>query len=250
VPFFKDQKGVAGHILGGWVLSGNYIIASGQRYTPVQGFSAFAGQAGNYSDIGFLGAFVGFDTARPFLGSMSAPQTAVGIFAGDACNLFEPNGGPGTPCAVPANELLSMTAMGPNCGRGATDTLGNPISCSVVPVSKNQVRFIINSGEAQSIFGTPFGNMPRNLPQDAISNFANFSITKRFKISERTSFEFRTSLLNVFNHQNFLSVDAFVEDAGQHTGGTGFGDPSVTNSTFVGSNGGTRRINFGGTFRF
>ncbi len=248
VPFFKEQHGVIGHIMGGWAFNGNYILASGQRYTPVQAFEAFAGQNGNYSDIGFLGAFVGIDTARPFLGNMSAPQTAVGIFAGDACNLYEPTAGGA--CAVPATQLLSMTAMGPNCGKGATDTLGNPLPCAVVPVNKNQVRFIINSATSQSLFGTPFGNMPRNLPQDAITNIAGIGIIKRFKISERTAFEFRASFLNAFNHQNFASIDPFVGDAGQHTAGTGFGDPTVTNSTFVGSNGGTRRINFGGTFRF
>jgi len=58
------------------------------------------------------------------------------------------------------------------------------------------------------------------------------------------------SMLNALNHQNFSSVDPFIEDAGLHQSFTGFGDPSTTGSTFPGSNAGTRRINFGGTFRF
>ncbi|HXA83621.1 MAG TPA: hypothetical protein VNZ47_01000, partial [Candidatus Dormibacteraeota bacterium] len=60
----------------------------------------------------------------------------------------------------------------------------------------------------------------------------------------------RMSMLNAFIHPNFSSVDAFVEDAGNHTAFNGFGDPSLTNSTYPGSNGATRRITFGGTIRF
>ncbi len=35
-PLFKEQHGFVGHILGGWGVSGNYVIASGQPYTPSQ----------------------------------------------------------------------------------------------------------------------------------------------------------------------------------------------------------------------
>ena len=142
--------------------------------------------------------------------------------------------------------------MGPNCGSGAVDNTPahNPVSCATVPIDKSQVRYIINGFAASQVFGTPFGNAARNLSQDAITNSMNFSAFKRVKLGERASFEFRMSMLNALNHQNFSSVDAFLEDAGQHTGGTGFGDPSLTNSTFPGSNGATRRITFGGTLRF
>jgi hypothetical protein len=251
LPFFKEQHGLAGHLLGGWGMSANYILASGQRYTPVQAFAAFGSNPGNPFDIGYLGAFVGFDTARPFLGSLSAPATAVGIYAGDACILFEPTSNQG-PCAPSVNptQLLSLTAMGQNCGRGATDSTGTPLSCAVVPVTNNQVRYITNAVTAESVFGTPFGNAARNLSQDAITNTANFSVMKHIKLGEHASFEFRMSMLNAFNHPNFSSVDPFIEDAGQHAQGTGFGDPSTTNTTFAGSNGATRRINFGGTIRF
>jgi len=243
LPFFKEQHGLAGHILGGWAMSGNFILASGQRYTPIQAFSAFSTATGNPYDLGFLGAFIGFDSARPFLGSLSAPATAVGIFAGDACALFEPTAGGACDPSVSPTQLLSLTAMGPNCGKGATDSLGNPLPCAVVPVTSSQVRYITNAGTAQSVFGTPFGNTARNLSQDAITNTANFSVIKQVKLGEHASFEFRMSMLNALNHANFQSVDPFIEDAGQHAQGTGFGDPSVTNSTYPGSNNATRRIN-------
>jgi hypothetical protein len=119
-----------------------------------------------------------------------------------------------------------------------------------VPVQNNQVRFILNTGIAETIFGTPFGNAGRNIVTDAPTNVANLAVIKRIKFSERASFEFRADALNVFNHMNFSSVDPFLEDAGLHTLGTGFGDVTVTNTSYPGYNGGTRRFSFGGTLRF
>src|SRR5262249_34989333 len=161
LPFFKEQRGVMGHILGGWGVSANYILASGQRYTPVQFFSAFATtclgtpttctgtSGGNYYDLGFIGSFVGVDTARPLLGNINAPASSVGIFAGDACNLFGVTGGTAgtTPVScggtMPDNTLLSMTALGQTCVNFPS------ANCNVVPITKNDVRYIVNAGEAQ-----------------------------------------------------------------------------------------------------
>jgi hypothetical protein len=226
LPFFKEQHGLAGHILGGWGLSGNFILASGQRYSPSQIFAANAFANGNYYDQAFLGAFnSGVDTARPFLGNINAPATAVGAFAPDACNVF------GTGCTITDPNQLVLLVDG-------------------TPVNKNQVRYILNSAQSQLVFGTPFGNAPRNSSQDAITNVANVSVSKRIKMGEHASFEFRMSMLNALNHQNFSSVDPFLEDVGDGKAFDGFGDPSLTNTTFPGSNGATRRINFGGTIRF
>src|SRR5262249_25034421 len=94
LPFFREQKGFFGHLLGGWGASYNHILQNGQRYTPAQITAVAAvsdlgglypGQpfTGDFYDFGFIGGIAGLDLARPFLGSLSAPATAVGIFAGD-----------------------------------------------------------------------------------------------------------------------------------------------------------------------
>lgn len=237
LPFFKDQKGWIGHALGGWGLSANYILQSGQRYTPVQAFSAFATAAGDFYDLGFIGGFAGFDTARPFLGNLSAPATSVGMFAGDACAIFSLTGSDPL-CSLNPNQIISLTAV----GRSGCET-NAAIPCPYVPVTKNDVRFIVNSGQAQTLFGTPFGNTGRNVAQDALTNIANVGIFKRFKLTERSAFEFHTTMLNAFNHPNFVSVDPFLEDGGLSGLGNGFGDPSLTNSV-------QRRIIFGGKLTF
>lgn len=247
LPFFKEQHGLIGHILGGWALSGNYILASGQGYTPTQAVSALF-TAPNYFDSRFWETFIGAETARPFVGNLSAPATSVGMFAGDACAVFSFTGTDPL-CTGNPNQLISLTAVGKSgCESNAA------IGCPFVPVTNNQVRFIMNSGIAETTFGTPFGNASRNLVTDAITNTMNFAVLKRFKFNERSSFEFRMTMLNALNHQNFgangTGIDPFMEDAGLHSNGTGFGDVTVQNTSYPGSNNATRRITFGGTFRF
>jgi hypothetical protein len=247
LPMFKDQHGFLGHAFGGWAISANYLLQSGQRYTPSQ-FSGIASAtaAGDFFDSKFLAAFNGgFDSARPFLGSSSAPITNVGIFLGDACDFFsvctDAGGNLVTSSSANRRQLVSLNSI---------NTTGNTVN-----VTSNQVRYIVNGGTAESIFGTPFGNSPRNIPQTDMTNIANLSVSKRMKLSERTSFEFRASALNVLNHPNFLSVDPFLEDAGLFASGTGFGNPKVTDTVpgvIFGSNAATasRKLVFGGTIRF
>jgi carboxypeptidase family protein len=247
LPFFKEQHGLVGHMLGGWIVNANYVLASGQRYTPIQFGDAAFGSNGDYFDANFLVAFNGggVDQARPFLGSLSAPQTSVGVYCGDLPTVT----GISCPGTLTPTTLISMTAIGQTCFN-FTNNASAALPCNFVTVQNSQVRFIINSATAQGVFGTPFGNTPRNVVRDAISNVANLSILKRIRVSEHNTFEFRADFQNVFNHPNFSSVDPFLDDAGQFGSFTGFGDPKTTGSAYPGFNGGTRRINFGLTFRF
>ena len=142
--------------------------------------------------------------------------------AGDACNLLDSGA---------ASYLRSVTHTTVELDRHGAELLSQFVPCAVVPVTNQNVRFILNSNTSQSVFGTPFGNSPRNPVRDEISNIANFSIIKNVKLGERANFEFHTTFLNVFNHPNFGSVDPFVEDAGLHGAFNGFGDVRQTPST-------------------
>ncbi len=247
VPFYKDQHGLAGHVFGGWAFSANYILESGQRYTPVQGGSAIfttcsgtpstckGASNGDYYDAGFFNAFVGVDIARPFNGNLAAPFNTVGMFAGDACTFFALTGAEPVCNPAIANTLISVNAL--NLGQGIK------AGSTPVTVTKDQVRFIVNSGISESLFGTPFGNVPRNIGTDAITNVANFSVYKRIKLTEKTSIELHTTLLNALNHFNFGSVDPFVEDAGSRSSFNGFADPTLTGAA-------GRRLLIGGKITF
>jgi hypothetical protein len=228
IPAFRSQRGFLGHILGGWSVAATYTLQSGQTYTPVEFFSAYALSPYDVSDIqgapsssSFLGAFnSGSDTARPFLSNPKAPATAIGIYAADACGLF------GAACGAAPNALYDYTAM--NASGGATANTVTP----------NQEHFILNAYEAQTIYGTPFGTAGRNSLRDYWTNIGNFQVTKTSNWGERVRLIWHMSMVNVFNHPNYASVDPFLEDAGLVGVGTGFANPVV-------QNGGNRDIRFG-----
>ncbi|HYX54269.1 MAG TPA: hypothetical protein VE783_12510, partial [Candidatus Limnocylindrales bacterium] len=240
LPFFREQHGFLGHLLGGWQFSADYIWASGQPYTVQQladarvSDGAFSNGVcppaapnpanpciklaafGNFYDNNFVAAFVGgVDSARAFIGNPNAPQSAVGVFAGDYCLAFQqlipaPNQPPSATNPL-KTAVCNTNNMNPNTLL-SLNALNN--GGVITPVTKDQVRFIVNARFAQQIFGTPFGNSPRNALTDAPSNIANASIIKGFKLGEHANFEMHLTANNVFNHFNFANVDPFLDDAG------------------------------------
>jgi hypothetical protein len=242
IPGYKSQQGVLGHLLGGWSFSGEYHIISGQTYTPSQASLNCLSQelsptgtgclsSNSFYDLDFFSAFesVTPDGAmRPYISNPRAPANTVGMYAGDACNIF--GGAVGVPigCDLPATQLVSLNAA------------NNLVETSV---SNSQVRYIANTVMANTVFGTPFGNAGRNSLRDARTNTANFALFKTFNINERVSATLRMIVINPFNHRNYSSVDAFIDDAGLALIGTGFANPSLTG-------GGVRAFRFGAIVRF
>jgi hypothetical protein len=218
LPFYREQHGVVGHLVGGWAVSAAYILTSGQPYTPQQEF--ISASTSNSQDVSFNSAFAGVPDggARPFVSNPAVSPTQVGIYAGDACGAY------GVGCSLMPSELLSLNAI--NNG----DAVGTP-------VTKAQVRFIANGGEADTVFGTPFGDAARNSLRDNKTNNVNLSIFKNVKFWERVTVQLHLDMLNAFNHvqygslPGFSGIDPFIEDAGIHSEFTGFADPTVQAST-------------------
>ena len=205
IPFMRSQQGIVGHILGGWVISGNYIIASGEPYTPSQiELNVLSGGVAN--DTAFDLANPGtLETSRPFVGSLSAPTQNVGIYAADACAVYNVG------CSIAASTLISLNAVNANG--------------SVVNISKNQVHFIANGGEADAIFGNPFGNAGRNSAREYWTNTGNFSLYKNIKFWERVNLQWHMTMVNVFNHPNYTGINPFIENAGNPNFFSGFANP-------------------------
>ena len=222
VPTFREQNGLLGKLLGGWAISGSYIIASGQPYTPTQ-----IALNNTYADAGFLSNFnSGLENMRPFLSNPSAPAGSVGIFDADACSDY------GVGCEQTPNTLMQFDKV------NATGTE------AFTPASA--VRYIVNGPQANLVYNTPYGNAGRNTLRDYHTNIANFALYKDVRVAERIKLQWHMSMENVFNHPNFYSIDPFIDDAGFATEGTGFADPRL----FSGANPnslsqGQRRIRFG-----
>jgi carboxypeptidase family protein len=230
IPFMRSQEGLVGHALGGWAISANYILTSGEAYTPSQELvNVFSGGVAN--DVNFDLANIGtFETSRPFVGSLHAPRQQVGIYAADACALFSAIGNGPIGCGTTPSELISLNAINAAIAAGTTPP--------IVPVTNSQVRFIANGGEADSIFGTPFGNAGRNSLKEDKTNVANFTIFKNLKAWERATVQFHTTLTNAFNHRNYSGINPFIENAGNPGFFSGFANNSL-------QDGGNRTIYFG-----
>jgi len=270
IPFFKEQHGFVGHVLGGWAFSAAYVFGSGQPYTVSQGNilgqTSFTGAGSDYFDAGYSNAFVG-DPAHLFYGNRNAPANTVGAYLGDMCAAASPAGpGPNFPASpyraslfggaactaalatFGPNQLMSVNALNdPTLTGDPRGCVRSSVNCPFVPISTNDVRYIVNGRTAEKIFGTPFGNVARNSLVDAPSNRLDASIFKNIKIGERSNFEMRMSATNALNHFNFASIDPNIEDAGLGNDirvfGAGFGDPSKT-----GANG--RVVSLSGRFTF
>ena len=74
----REQRGVLGHIVGGWQLNGTYILTSGATFTPGQGGNGTIGLGNTYLTAG----------DRPFLTNPNADRRLVGITALDLRWLF------------------------------------------------------------------------------------------------------------------------------------------------------------------
>ncbi len=177
VPYFKEQRGFVGHLLGGWQINGTYILTSGATFTP--------GQTGN----GTIGLGNTYLTAgdRPFVANPNADRRQVAINAVDARLLF-----PGAPLP-PASGALNNTFYSLNL-----------INSDGVfsPVSLNDVKYVFNGPGAAQFFGTPFGSSPRNGERGPIFNQLNMGLFKNIKVFERLTVQLRGEAFNVLNHPN------------------------------------------------
>jgi outer membrane receptor protein involved in Fe transport len=197
VPFYKEQRGLVGHLLGGFQINGNYIYNSPRPFTPSQVLSvSFLGVGNTYSTT------TGNDAIRPFIGSNSAPFGTVGISQVDAYRIgFIDH-------VTNVNGFISFNSL---------NTTGD-----VVTVTKDQVRFILNGPGAARIFGNPFGDMPRNYGRSIPINQLNLGFFKTTKIRENVRLQIRAELYNALNHpqagfgvtRNSQTPDILLEDAG------------------------------------
>jgi hypothetical protein len=226
IPLFRNQQGFLGRFLGGWILSGSYIISSGQTYTPIQYCINYC-SGGSVYDTAFDAHFIGpYETARSFLLTTSAPVSNVAIYAGDLCSYDGVVG-----CNLSPSTVLSWNTY---------NVMG-----TAQTISASSARFMVNGAYADTVYGTPWGNVGRNTLRDARTNIANFNIAKNVKVTERVKVEFHTAFLNVLNHPNFSGVDAYLDDAGYTSEGTGFGIPSLTSGGLFGGTAPGRMIKFG-----
>jgi hypothetical protein len=195
-PFWKEQRGVVGHLLGGWQVNGVYVLTSGEPYTPGQFFNGLLGLGNTYLTAG----------DRPFVGNPNVDQQVVGISQLDAAIFY-------------GTDILNLDGF---YSLNSLNTTGD-----VVTVTPNDVRFILNLPGSARIFNTPFGTATRNSLRGPRLNQLNMGLFKNIKVMENLRVQIRAEAFNVLNHPNpgygvnsnapsgfgYLP-DFFTEDAG------------------------------------
>ncbi|HEY6216187.1 MAG TPA: carboxypeptidase regulatory-like domain-containing protein [Pyrinomonadaceae bacterium] len=169
VPFFKEQRGWVGHVAGGWQLNGTYILTSGATFTPGQTFNGNFGLGNTYLTAG----------DRPFIGNPNADRRQVAISQPDAAVLF----------GCPLTNINGFYSLNQINGAG-----------QCVATTPSAVRFIFNGPGAARIFGTPFGDSPRNYLRGPAFNQLNMSLFKSIRLFENVKLELRGEAFNVLNH--------------------------------------------------
>ena len=229
-PWYKNQQGFMGHLLGGWQFNIVHRYTSGQPWTP--------GQLAGENSI-CQNAFNGtFDSCRPFTNNTSAPLDTVGYFcngtAGDCRNAAN--------AAQPFGTFISF--YDPCLGAPAVPACGG-----VTPIPADSTHYILDNNAAALIFGTPYSNTARNSQRGETINNTNFSVFKSTRISERFKLRFEAHAWNVLNRQWRGVPDPFVEDFPANLGGsfanTNFNPSGGFSANVVQSGIGRRRLNFG-----
>lgn len=174
VPYFREQRGVVGHLLGGWQFNGTYFLTSGATFTPGQN-STFNSATGNsYLTAG----------DRPFLTNPGADRRLVGINAFDAFLLGK----------ISATQLASF---------GQTSFLSLTqlnATGAAVAVTPGDVKYVLNGPGAAQVFGSPFGSSGRNVERGPIFNQLNMGVFKNIKVYERLTVQLRGEAFNILNH--------------------------------------------------
>jgi hypothetical protein len=173
-PWMREQRGVLGHLIGGWQLNGTYIITSGAVWTPGQGGNGTIGLGNAYLTAG----------DRPFLTNGNADRRLVGITRIDAFLLGR----------IPASEVTTAT-QGQFISLTALQANG-----SIVNVTPNDVKYVFNGPGAAQVFGTPFGSSGRGVERGPTFNQLNMGLFKNIKVWERLSLQLRGEAFNVLNH--------------------------------------------------
>lgn len=218
LPFFKQQKGIVGRLLGGWQFNGILLVQPGRLFTPSQQLSS----RNPYEDVPYMTAFFGTQSQlRPFAGNSSAPVGSVAITDVDACLFY-------AKCGTSGGAPIFRSSP---TGFYLLNDVNKGVFTSITP---NDARFIINGPGAAVKFGTPFGTVARNSYRGDDNENVDLSVFKNFRVTERVRFQYRLQMFNAFNHPNFGIPNSInLDNAG------------TTFFSFYQNNGGRRTISMG-----
>lgn len=183
-PWFKNQQGIVGRLLGGFQFSGVTTFESGVPFTVFNGFDADG---------------IGGNNDRP---------------------TFNPNGQRGVravPLVDANNNITGYINPEIVLTRNAA---GQPLTFA--PIDPNTAQFIVNPAFVAGASGSVvrIGNLGRNTERSPSVYNTNLTLLKRTRLfGERMFLEARTELFNAFNTPNFPSSGSIASTASSLTQG-------------------------------
>jgi hypothetical protein len=170
-PYYRNQHGVAGHVLGGWTFSPIFTAGSG------------APDFCNTNTTGFFGE--GYSGAQDF---GSADGSSTGDFTPANCVLTSTAG---TSASVHSYTYTPTSGCNPTCQPVTIQTMfANPpaVFANLRPLV---LGYDSNSGGYGQIRGLPYWNV-------------NLGVKKNIRVNERFSAEASVNFINVLNHNQLL----------------------------------------------
>ena len=228
-PFFKEEKGILGRLLGGYRANALYTYNSGQPFTPYQSASSQSPNAAppaslppdpklvnSNCDLAFNTYFnSSFDVCRPVLSNPKAPIGSVGI----------------------------------NTGHGYMD-----YTVAGKQISRSDVHWIYNNQYEAQALGNTYPGVGRNTLRGDAWNSMDASIYKDVRLRRNITLQLQITAFNVLNRAYFGTPDALLDDV-QKAGFLNHFYSSGSTATFA-ANGaivpppGNRNIQLGGELRF
>jgi hypothetical protein len=195
-PWFHEQRGILGRLLGGYMLNGFYQFNGGQTYNPLQVATTVQSSA-------VLGDIAGTGSISPFTAALINPTEAGQGF----CDLGFVAAGFAASCRpVLSNAKAPLQSVGINLGpAGYVDYVtGNP-------VSRSSEHWIWNNQYEALALNNPFPGVGRNILRGNSWNDFDLSGSKTFKIAERVNVQITASAFNLFNRGYYGTPDLNIE---------------------------------------
>jgi hypothetical protein len=213
LPFMKSEKGLVGHVLGGWSLGSFFQFYSGHPVDVFDGRSTYPATdaAGNLildaNGIPFnLGGDYNLDRVNNdhpiFVGGninsvYSSGSPADGIFRDN--NII----GCGAPW-VPANaDIASCNA---NFGVAGSCAVGDP-TCTASVGTPNSL-FVMPGYPSSGPLYKRYGTLGRDVFHGPRFVDVDFGLHKTFKLTESMNLRFSAEAQNLANHPNFDAIDS------------------------------------------
>jgi hypothetical protein len=191
-PWYTNQHGILGRLLGGYFLNTFYQFNGGQAFNPFQSDSMESPNVYNPTD-----------PKAP----LSADVTTNFCDAGFATNFG--SGGALSQCRpILDNKSAPMTSVGINVGRG---TYEDYVTGVVSP--RSAFHWLWNNKAEALALGNPFPGVGRNILRGDSFNNVDASLGKNFKATERVTLQFTMNVFNVFNRAYYGTPDANLEDS-------------------------------------